>query len=443
MEQGSNRIIVDHTRSEIHEDYISKLPDELLRQILTIYPLDSGSKAVALFTGLWNRPYIKHGGATFNIQDFESVIGDFLVGFDENNPLKMPRKLEIHCSKGLFITASLELNRKLHLDFPKGIQEFPRQFGWEIVLNTMDLAHSSPYPFSVKTLKLTSVNYLSCELVSSLINKFRYVETLIIEKCDGLRSLRVEGLAKLTSLSVLDCVDLKSVYVEALELDYLRYSGFLCWFSLENLLYLKDVKLDFKGPGFNHLVHDLYNPLLRAIRDVSVLTLHGWMFKEVFGPLLSSKHNEQHFNFSKLEELWWIDSCMEDHNMKSLFHFLKFCTSLKRLFISIVTQSYSKSCERECSTEVQKGRLRKLKVVKMEGFEKEEDIILFKEHLMEVFNVEPRVVEVRKGRHDRCLLRIPKHQASAKATKSIKFKFSYRFVEEVEDSLSSKHPHMP
>ncbi|KAI3695871.1 hypothetical protein L1987_78874 [Smallanthus sonchifolius] len=300
----------------------------------------------------------------------------------------------------------------------------------------MDLAHCSSHPLFVKTLEITSANYLSLELVSSLINKFQYVENLIIKKCNGLRCLRVEGLAKLTSLSVLDCVDLKSVYVEALELKSLRYSGFLCWFSLKYWMYLEHVKLDIKGRGFHRFNHRLYNPLLHDIQNFNTLTLHGWMFKEVLGPLLSSK---QYFKFRNLEDLCWIDSCMEDRKINSLFAFLKICNSLKRLFISIDTQSDSKLCidEHESTIKVQKGKLRSLEEVKMEGFRNEVDIMLFKEHLIGVFNVEPRVVEVRKGMHDRCLLRIPKrhkHQTYAygKAIKSEKLKYTYKFVEEVE-----------
>ncbi|KAL4575128.1 hypothetical protein LXL04_021969 [Taraxacum kok-saghyz] len=438
----------DETSSlKINKDYISKLPYEILAQILSIYPLDSGSKAVALFTGLWNRPCIQHKGRTLEIQDFESVISNFLVSFDENSPLKKPRKLEFHFNRGSVVTASIGLNKKLNLDFSKGNQEFPRQFGWEIVLNTLDFAQPSPYPFSAKTLKLTSVNYLSCELVSSLINKFRYVETLIIDKCNGLRSLRVEGLAKLTNLIVTDCVDLKSVFIETLELKSLRYRGPLCWFSLENVMYLEDVMLSFEGPGFNHLSHQLYNPLLRAIRDVKVLTLHGWMFKDVFGPLLFSKQNEEHFRFSKLEDLWWVDSCMEDRNINRLFCFLKFCTSLKRLFITIDPRSYATNSagDNEISIKLQKGQLRKLKVVKVEGFKEEEDVMLLKESLMEVFVVEPRFVDVRQGMHARCLIRIPKRQAIFKEKVSKKVKFCYKFVEEVEGNtgLCSKHAHMP
>ncbi|KAK1423366.1 hypothetical protein QVD17_18667 [Tagetes erecta] len=437
MEQEPNSIINDPSRSKIDEDHISKLPDDVLRQVLLIHPLNSGSKAVALFTGLLNRPCVIHGGATFKVEDFESVIGDFLVNFDETNPVKTPKKLEYHFSKDLIISASIESNKELNLDFSKGNQEFPRQFGWEIVLNTMDLACSSPYPFTVKTLKLTSVNYLSCQLLSSLINKFRYVESLIIEKCDGLRSLRVRGLAKLMRLSVSNCFDLKSVYVETLELQSLRFSGFLCWFSLKDVMYLNNVKLDIKSPGYNYLNPWLYDPLLRAIRDVESLTLHGWMFKEVFGPLLSSKQYDKHFKFSKLENLCWIDSGMEDHNINSLFGFLKFCNSVKRLFISINTRSDSKPChdEHESIIKVQKGRLRNLKLVKMIGFKNEVDIMFFKERLMDVFNVEPRIVEVRKRMHDRCLLRIPKRQANGKAPRSKKLKFAYKFVEEVEDNI--------
>lgn len=194
----------------------------------------------------------------------------------------MPRKLEYHVNKTFIVTASIGLNKKLNLGFSKGKTEYERQFGWEIILNTNDFAQSSRYPFLVKTLKLTSVNYYTFELVSSLINKFRYVETLIIEKCDGLRSLRVEGLAKLMNISILDCVQLKSVYLEALELKTLKYRGLLCWFSLQNVLYLEDVKLELEGPGFSHLKHELYNQFLRAVRDVKVLTLNGWMYKVSF-----------------------------------------------------------------------------------------------------------------------------------------------------------------
>lgn len=80
-------------------------------------------------------------------------------------------------------------------------------------------------------------------------------------------------------------------------------------------------------------------------------------------------------------------------------------------------------------------------MVKIEGFDNDVDIILFIEHLMDVFKVETRFVVKRKGMHDRCLLKIRKHHPRGRATsESEKLKFTYKFVEEVEDD---KHPHMP
>ncbi|XP_076961052.1 F-box protein At2g39490-like [Bidens hawaiensis] len=284
---------MEQESAEINEDHISKLPNDVLRQILSIHPLNSGSKAVALLRRLLKETSI----ITVKTDYIESVIGDILVKFDEKKPMKNPTNFEFHLTDDLIMTASLGLNQKLHLDFSKGHdqEEIPTPFWLDILLNTMDFALSLSYSLSVKTLKLTSVNYrtvktlkltsvnyLSCDFVSSLISKFRYVESLIIEKCEGPWALSVEGLAKLKSLRVLDCDDIELVFLKAWELDSLWYSGPLCRFCLENTMHLRDVKLDIKGPGINndyHLSHTLYNPLLRAIRDVSVLTLHGWMVK--------------------------------------------------------------------------------------------------------------------------------------------------------------------
>lgn len=87
----------------------------------------------------------------------------------------------------------------------------------------------------------------------------------------------------------------------------------------------------------------------------------------------------------------------------------------------------------------------KLKVVKVEGFTDDKDIIYLKEHLQEVFNKEPRIVAATHGSPSRCLIRIPKYLRkdnwNMKGTKSRK---RYKFVEEIEDNigLCSKHEHM-
>ena len=61
--------------------------------------------------------------------------------------------------------------------------------------------------------------------------------------------------------------------------------------------------------------------------------------------------------------------------------------------------------------------------------------MFFKEHFIEVFNVEPQVLVVRQGMYSRCLREISKRQAICKATKSNNLKFLYKFVEEIEDNV--------
>ncbi|XP_071729068.1 F-box protein At2g39490-like [Rutidosis leptorrhynchoides] len=440
-EQHSN----NSSKSEIEEDYISKLPDEVLTKILSVYPLDFGSKTVALLTGLWYRPCIKkHGGSTLNILDFQSAVSKLVDNFDEDNPLKMPtRRLEYHVNQKLIVTASIGLNKKLNLDFLKGSHEFSRHnnVGCKIVMNPKDFAN----PFSVKTLKVTSVNFLTCDQMLSLIEKSRYFETSIINVCDELSSLRIEGqgLAKPMNLSILDCLNLKSVRFEIKSLGYCRV---LCWFLVYIvIMYLEDVKkLVFEGVGFDRKLYKwMYTPFLEAIRDVKVLTLNRSMYKKAFQPLLNEEHD---FQFNKLKNLWWIDDRMDDDNINSLFSFLKFCTSLERLFITIDPESYSGPCTSDPHNviKIQNARLHNLKVVKLEGFEDEIEIMYFHERLMDVFIAEPFIVDVRRGMHDRFLVRIPKQQAFGKAPVSNKLKFIYKFVEvEGNISLFSNHPHMP
>ncbi|GKC49762.1 hypothetical protein Tco_1072507 [Tanacetum coccineum] len=424
------------SRSRINDNHISKLPDEVLAKILSVYPLDSGSKSVALLTGLWNRPcvIIKPEGKTSKY-DFEYVVVKFLVNFDRSNPLRMPRKLEYHFNQGLILKARIGLNNNLTLDFSEGNQDFSKKYWWNVGVNSKG---GLLFNFCFKTLKLTSVNSLNCAFVASLIRKFQNVKSLIIEKSNGL-VLGVDSLTKLVNLTIQDC-DLDSLFVDALELKSLRYSGLLSRFRFYKVMALEDVMLDFKLGSSSYGVKERFDYAgIRSIKDVRVLTLHGWMYKGIFEPWLRLT---KHFTLSKLEDLWWIDSCMNDNNISSLFYFLKLCTSLKRLFITIDPRRASspKPSERyhKCSEFDQKGKLNKLEIVRVDGFSSEEDIISFKEHLMKFFKAEPYVIEVRPGMQSRRLI-------SMAVESNNPSKFSYKFLDEVEDNISLclKHPHMP
>ncbi|CAK9176504.1 unnamed protein product [Ilex paraguariensis] len=421
-----------HIEEERKDDRISVLPDEILLSFLFLIPFKDALKTIALSTrwrDFWNRAaLVRHG----DIEDIDCAVGDLLLHFDELNPLDHAGRLQFHFSRGLILLAVIGLEKNLRLDFSKGKQEFPRQFGWHLVLNSIDPTHQPPsYATFVKSLNLTSVSYLTNEIVSSLVSNFQSLESLTIARCEGLRSLRVDVLSKLLNLTILDCPHLKSLYIEAYELQSLRYRGPVCWFSLRGVVHLADAMLDCRSdPGYDHLLHKDFDPLVEAIGDVKTLTLCGWMFRAVI--------HLPSLGFNKLEDLWWIDSSMEEYNIDALFAFL-----------TIDRTSYcSPSSLSKCYNKVGKlAKLRHLKVVKLEGFTEDENVILLKELLLEVFSVEPRIVVATDGSYPRTIVKIPKHQRKNNLKmvepKSQRRKSLYKFVEELEDNIGlySKHAH--
>lgn len=423
---------------------------EILRHILSMLPLKFALATVTLsirWSRLWNNNgVVKHGTS---LEDIDCAVGNFLLKFDTASPLKYPQKLEFHFRKCRILLATIGLKNKLHLDFSNGENlEFSREFKWNLLFNGTPISQAPTSTFFVKTLNLTSVSNLTNAIVSSLISNFQFLENLTIANCRGLTSLHIDVVSRLLSLTVLDCPQLAFLNIEAYELKSLRYRGLLCFFHLSGVLYLEDAMLDFReGPWskyFNYL--NFFDPLLRAITDVKLLTLPGWMFKEIVSRWLFSEYEE--LRFSRLKDLWWIDNSVEEHKIEALFSFMKFCLSLERLFITIDPASYyiTSSTIGDCLNEVSEpAKMAKLKLVKVEGFTDDKDIIYLKEHLQEIFNKEPRIVAATHGSPSRCLIRIPRYLRkdnwNMKGTKSRK---RNKFVEEIEDNigLCSKHEHM-
>lgn len=72
--------------------------------------------------------------------------------------------------------------------------------------------------------------------------------------------------------------------------------------------------------------------------------------------------------------------------------------------------------------------LQKLKVVKLEGFKNTEDLMFFKDRLMDVFYVQPYAIEVRHGKPARYRIQIPNESNPSK--------FSRKFFKECENNIS-------
>lgn len=167
--------------------------------------------------------------------------------------------------------------------------------------------------------------------------------------------------------------------------------------------------------------------------------------------------------FSKLEELWWIDyENDEKYNSDALISFLKLCPLLETLSVTVrlcgnfgwnfvvtlihqyhfflIMQISPKpgrlTIPCACSTHFIRDTIPKqLKFVKLDGFRNEEDMILLAKQLKQVLFAEPKIVATSNGISARSLVKALEFQEGQSA---------YNFVKEVKhiNELCPKHPHM-
>lgn len=266
---------------EITADLFSCLPEDILCFIISFLPFKSAVKTSFLSTqwrDLWKKCLIRNG----TVEDAVNVISEFLIDFAE---LYRPRNMwgfQFNICKGDTLLASVSPNNKLHLDFSAGKQERAIEFGWLLEHTRQDISHQ-PRTFSaflVKNLYLLSVTYHTSQAISSLVSNFPYLESLTIAKCKGLRSLHIFATSRLRNLSILDCLQVKSLRIKASRLHSFRYRGQLPWFWLDHDLLLFDAMLDFtKGPGYSFLRTGDFASILYGIKYARTLTLCRWTFE--------------------------------------------------------------------------------------------------------------------------------------------------------------------
>ncbi|KAK9283341.1 hypothetical protein L1049_011582 [Liquidambar formosana] len=193
----------------------------------------------------------------------------------------------------------------------------------------------SPSTFFVKTLHLTSVSFFTLD-ICSIVGKFKFLESLNLTKCDGIRYLTIDEYHYLRCLTVLDCPDLYFIWIIHVVLQSIRFRGRVCQIcSVGDWVFADDAMLHFReGRGDGGVGSlEFYYPNLSVIANVRILTLCKWTFEAVIGPALFSGRKD--FRFNELKELLWINSSIEENKFDALFFFLKFCPSLERLFIKV------------------------------------------------------------------------------------------------------------
>nr|KJB73801.1 hypothetical protein B456_011G253200 [Gossypium raimondii] len=377
------------------EDFISSLPDGLLFHIISLLPFESAIQTIFLSTRwrfLWNLPLVQHGTK----EDVPSAVSGFIANFDEHNPTRNTRRFRFHFGEYGLLSAILAPNNKLHLHFSAENMQNPTHFSWQIELNNpQNLSDHQPTPctFFVKTLNLTSVNHLSSEAVSCMVSKFVLLENLNIIGCHGLESMSIDSDTKLLSLTIFDCPHLKSLHIRSYKLRTFLYRGKFPWFLPEFHFNLGNAMLDSRqGPAFNTFKICDFDRVLLTIKNSEILTLCKWTFEI-------------------------------DHN------------------------SYVMPNATKCSKQVRRcTKLQHLKVVKLEGFDNQDNEILLIERLRDIIAIEPLILSTSDGICLRNFIRVPSldsHHPKVSHSLVSQEMYSYKFVQvKHNNQLCPKHGHM-
>ncbi|EOY18186.1 F-box family protein, putative [Theobroma cacao] len=413
-------------------DFISRLPDNILYHIISSLPFQSAVRTTFLSTqwkDLWKEALLTSVRDVI-MEDAVTAISSFVDDFEQDRP-RNEGGVKFELGHGRVFLAAIPPNNSLQLDFSAGKQEFPRPFDWLLKLNLAPRCHwpsrwyglgwmleePSCNTKKLKSLYLISVSYPSKEAVSSMVSSFPFLESLTIAKCNGLRSLQIKDARELLKLVVLDCPQLESVRFEGSNLTSFQYRGRLVLFESELSsnddrpifpnwslspfkFQLNDAMLDFRQgpPIYNGINGDCFRLILESIKNVNSLTLCRWVFEALISLVLSSLSRDSEFRLYGLTELWWIDYSMDRDNFNSLLIFLKLCPCLERLYLTIDPESYNMGSTKQRSSKVNGLRkLNHLKLLKLEGFANGNKEILFAKRLRPFFRMKPVILAKSKG----------------------------------------------
>ncbi|CAL0308305.1 unnamed protein product [Lupinus luteus] len=269
--------------NNIEYDLFTNLPNEILGHIVSFLPNESSLETILLSTrwrDLWNKAIVRYGTA----EDIIAVLATFLTHFDVLDPLKHPRKLQFHFDEDTVVLATIANNGKLLIDFSPWKKVTQIQYELQFKLNKEHIIYLSfPSTFLVTTLYLKSVNYLTSDVASSIVSNMEHLEKLVIIECSGLQSLSIDSKSKLHSLTIIDNLQLKSLYLTTSKLKYFRFRGPLCWIWPEYHFNLSEAMLDFRlGPNCSNFKTTDFDATLLTIKNSEVLSLCEWTFEDLY-----------------------------------------------------------------------------------------------------------------------------------------------------------------
>ncbi|XP_059667781.1 F-box protein At5g03100-like [Cornus florida] len=385
-------------------DFISNLPLEIQQQIFSFITLKEAVRTSILSTAwksLWTPFEVDLGSDSNQTTNHEAcekltqAMAMFLRSW--NGPERWKFSLSIHDREDddLIFSAIKGAEKEVHLDF-SGRKQLTSNFSLilepsgPISLNQpIDTSRFS----SLGTLHLRSVNHLAKNLVSDFFSNCLLLESLKVEKCNGLQSINIKANHCLQSFIIEDCPDMESVTLSAYNLKSFWYRGVLPQIHLKNTAHLVDVILDLRGGlGLNEFDCEDVVDLLASIKDIESLTISGWLLEWLCAAGVI--YGKLEFKFNKLKELCWIGSSMDGAKRNSLACFLNISPFLEKLIVNVDKSCISIPCPffhqfwhephlcMDCETNYKASQLKQLKIVKLAGFTSEDDQFLLIDFLL-------------------------------------------------------------
>ncbi|KAE8676360.1 putative F-box family protein [Hibiscus syriacus] len=477
-------------------DFISRLPDNILHHIISLLPFESAVRTSFLSTHwkpLWREALLDSVHDVITMEDGIKSVQCFLNGFNAHHRSRNKWGFVFEFSHGRdILVACVSSKRALQLDFSAGKQELPRPFDLLLELNlasTISIYYrylEENYPLQTKqpcltmkveSLYLTSVSHLSNMAVSSLVPNLPFLKSLTISKCNGLQSLEIKKSEGLCKLVVLDCPHLQSLTFEGFRLNSFRYRGNLVSFhfrvsSAYNYvspfgtfhwgLFMEDAMVDLRlgpltkwtwdiplfSPDYYGLRNErehcscadkskCFNSILRSIKVVESLTMCGWFYEMSTCEMLLCSSGDPEYRLIELKELWWIDYSMERESFNALLCFLKLCPFLQRLYVTIDPKSYKlPGTEKFSALITVPDKLEYLKAVKLEGCADEEKEILMARRLIPLFGEKnPIIISKSHGKRLKHLVKV------AMLEKKGRYPYKFKLVENVDENFPD-HVHM-
>lgn len=268
---------------EENHDFISNLPDEILQLIISMISFKEAVQCSTISTS-WRsrlmspiRVDIDQDSIVSNSHEAKqsSLIMQSFVESDDRCCFKSLKLYLDSYSDGPFATGTRGAHGELHLDF----LVLPCN-NFSMILEQRSFFTCTRFS-CIKLLQLRSVSNLVGDLVSDLFSSFRVLESLKLEKCNGLENLEIRSNGCLKSLEIADCPNIDFIVLSVQNLESFAYFGALPIIQLVETPNLVDFTLDLSEGLGSRNTFDCEEALilLSSVKDVEILRISSWLLE--------------------------------------------------------------------------------------------------------------------------------------------------------------------